>query len=328
MAIGKASDFIIYQEYLQTRIAEILAQNGDAFNAASQGAIRLSTISRRGDYEQASFFKNISGLVTRRDNTSTATVTDLAMTMEELISVKLSRKIGPVAQTRDAFKKLVGRFDPTLFTGILATEAANAMQIEMLNTVLAALAAALKQQTSSYFLESSMGAISTNTLVNTLKKVGDRADRIVCWIMHSKPYYDLVLSQIAANITGVSNFNIAQGTPLSLNRPIIVTDSASLVTQLGSPDINNYYTLGLVADAAVVENTEEEEVVIQDVTGTETLSVRYQGEYAYNLGLRGFKWDTTNGGVNPLAAAITTGTNWDTAFADVKDRAGVLVATL
>jgi hypothetical protein len=35
MAIGKASDFKIYQNYLRTRISEILAQNGEAFGAAS-----------------------------------------------------------------------------------------------------------------------------------------------------------------------------------------------------------------------------------------------------------------------------------------------------
>jgi hypothetical protein len=126
----------------------------------------------------------------------------------------------------------------------------------------------------------------------------------------------------------VSNFNVAQGSPLSLNRPIIVSDSSSLIAHLNSPDVNDYYTLGLVADAAVVENSETEEVVIQDVTGLETLVVRYQGEYAYNLGLKGFKWDVTNGGSNPIAAALATGTNWDPAYTDVKDRAGVALMTL
>lgn len=328
MAIGKASDVKIYQNYLRTRIAEILAQNGEAFGAASAGAIRLSTVSKRGDYEYQSFFSSVAGLVTRRDNTSTAAVTDLPLTQAELISVKLSRKIGPAAQTRDAFRKMMGTYSEAEFTGVVAQMAANGMQIEMLNTALAAVRAALKQQATSYLTEASLGAISTNTLVSGLAKYGDQASRIKAWVMHSKPYYDLVKNQIAANITGVSNFNVAQGTPLSLGKPIIVTDSASLVLNLNSPDVNNYITLGLTEDAVVVENTEEEEIVVQDVTGLDTLVVRYQGEYAYNLGVKGFQWDVQNGGANPTSTAVATGTNWDTAFTDVKDRAGVAIMTL
>lgn len=328
MAIGKASDFKIYQEYLRTRISELIAQNGIVFGAAANGAIRLTTASKRGDYEYASFFSNISGLVSRRDNTSTATVTDLPVLQDELISVKISRKIGPVAQTRDAFRKMAGQFTETEFTGIVAVQAADAMQNEMLNTTLGALVAALKQQTASYVTETSLGAISTGSLVSNLAAMGDRANNIVAFIMHSKPYFDLVRNQITANIMGVSNFAVANASPVSMNRPIIVTDSTALIANLNSPDVNNYYTLGLVADAAVVENSETEEIVVQDVTGLETLVVRYQGEYAYNLGLKGFKWDVTNGGVNPLASALTTGTNWDTAYSSVKNRAGILLMTL
>jgi hypothetical protein len=328
MAIGKASDFKIYQNYLRTRISEILAQNGEAFGAASNGAIRLTTASKRGDYEYASFFQNISGLVSRRDNTSTASVTDLPITQAELISVKLSRKIGPAAMTRDAFRKMMGQYTETEFTGIVAQQAASGMQLEMLNTTLAALRAALKQTTAAYVTEASLGSISTNTLVSGIAAFGDQASRIKAWVMHSKPYYDLVKNQIAANINGVSNFNVASGTPLSLGKPIIVTDSSSLILNLNSPDVNNYITLGLTEDAAIAENTETEEIVIQDVTGLETLVVRYQGEYAYNLGLKGYQWDVTNGAANPTSTAVATGTNWDTSFADMKDRAGVAIMTL
>src|SRR5262245_50036231 len=57
--------------------------------------------------------------------------------------------------------------------------------------------------------------------------------------MHSKPYYDLVQSQINANITGISNFAIAQATPVTLNRPVIITDSSSLVAAVNSPAAKN-----------------------------------------------------------------------------------------
>lgn len=329
MAIGKGSDFKLYDEYVHTRINELLAQNGEAFNEASAGAIRMTTRSITGNYEYASFFANLgSGLAARRDLSSVGSQTDTAMTQSERVSVKLNRKLIPVAQTRDAFRKIFGAFDQTEFSGLMAEQYANAMQLEMLNTGLSAVAAALKQQTASFVQESSLGSISTNTLFTALAAMGDRANRVVCWVMHSKPYYDLVKSQAAANITGVSNFNVATATPITCNRPVIITDSAGLITNPVSPDVNNYYTLGLTADAVLVENSEEQEIVLQDVTGLENLVIRIQGEYAYNLSIKGFTWDVANGGTNPSSAALTTGTNWDAAAQSHKDRAGVVINSL
>lgn len=329
MAIGKGSDFAINDEYVKTRINELLAQNGEAFGTASNGAMRLSTRSILGNYEYSSFFANLgSTLTARRDLTSVTSQTDTALTQAQNISVKLNRKMIPVAQTRDAFRKVFGQFSATEFSGIVAEQYANAMQLEMLNSSLAAAANALKQQTASYVTESSLGSISTNSLFTSLAAMGDRADRVVCWVMHSKVYYDLVKSQTSANITGVSNFTVATATPITCNRPVLVTDSASLLANLNSPDVQDYYTLGLTADAVNVENTEDQEIVVQDVTGLENLVIRIQGEYAYNLSLKGFKWDVSNGGANPSDANVALGTNWDVAQTSVKNRAGICLMTL
>jgi Major capsid protein 13-like len=328
MAAGLESDFKIYQEQFAGRVNELLAQQGNVFNAASNGALRLTTQSRRGDYVYNSLFSNVSGIAARRDLTSLSTVTDTKLSQTESIAVKVSRKIIPIGMTRDAFRKAFGGYSQAEFTDIVAEQAANAMQIEMCDTALLAVRAALKVETGSYYTETSMGSISSQTLVNMLKKMGDRADRVVCWVMHSKAYYDLVLSQISANITPLSNFNIATGTPVTLNRPVIITDSASLKTQLNSPDVDNYFTLGLTAGAVEVENSESQEVVVQDVTGLENLVVRFQGEYAYNVGIKGFQYDVSGGAANPSSTTIGTGSNWDKILTDVKDRAGVVAATL
>lgn len=49
----------------------------------------------------------LSGLVSRRDTTSTGAATDQTMTQDEWVSVKLNRKIGPVLQSRDSFRKIM-----------------------------------------------------------------------------------------------------------------------------------------------------------------------------------------------------------------------------
>lgn len=327
--IGKSSDFKLYDEYVHTRINELLAQNGNAFGAASAGAIQLGTRSILGNYEYTSFFASLtSAIAARRDLTSVAGQSDTPLTQGESVSVKLNRKLLPVTQTRDAFRKIFGQYSETEFSGLVAEQYANAMQLEMLNSGLLAVRAALKQQSTSYVTETSLGSISTNSLFSALAAMGDRADRVVCWVMHSKPYFDLVKSQAAANITGVSNFTVANAQPVTCNRPVIVTDSSALVAQLNSPDINDYFTLGLTVGAVQCINSEEQDVVLQDVTGLENLSVRIQGEYAYNLSVKGFTWDVQNGASNPTSTALGLGTNWDLAFSDVKNRAGVCLMTL
>lgn len=327
MAAGKASDFKVFQDQFQAGVVETLTQNSNAFNAASVGAISLSTVSRRGDYSQQAFFKNVANLVSRRDTTSVADASILGMTQDEWISVKLNRKIGPVDQTKDSFRKIMAGLAPDEMSFLLGEMAAKAMQVEMLNSALRAGRAALNAQATNKYTVPTSGTLNTAGLVSGLSKFGDAASQVVCWVMHSKAYFDLVQAQITANIDGVSNFNVATGTPVTLNRPVLVTDSDALLIASGSGSAatTDYFTLGLTADALIVENTEEEDLVIEDITGKENLITRMQGEFAYNLGVRGFKWDVANGAANPNDATLGTGSNWDAVRGSHKDFAGVII---
>jgi hypothetical protein len=328
MASGLAGGFKVYQDQFQTGIVETLTQNSNAFNEASQGAIQLSTISRRGDFSQEAFFQVLSGMVSRRDNTSNSAATDQNLTQDEWISVKLNRKIGPVNQSRDSFRKIMMGKTEGEMSFILGQMAGKGMQLDMLNAAVLAARASLAAQAAVSRTVAASGTLKTTSLVDGLAAFGDAASNIVCWVMHSKQYYDLVKDQIASNIFGVSNFAVANASPVTLNRPVLVTDSASLIstTGSGSTAVNTYYALGLTAGGAIVENTEEEELIVQDVTGNENLAVRMQGEFAYNVGIKGFKWDTTQG-ANPTNAALGTGANWKAVRQSYKDFAGVVIAS-
>lgn len=323
MAIGKASDFKIYDDRVAAGFVETLVQVTDAFNGASRNSIRMVTKRLPGAYESASFFQNIGSLITRRDVTSVSAATDLALTQEEFISVKLNRKIGPVAQTLDAFRKKGLAAGQGSLSFLIGSQVAKAVAVDQLNTGIAAAQAALVAQATNYH-DGTAGTVTNAMLVNALAKMGDSADRVVCWVMHSKVYYDLVKQQITDNIYGVSNLVVAQASPVTLNRPVLVTDSASLITS-GTPD--SYTTLGLTSDAVRLEDSEEETLETAIVTGLENLVVRLQGEFAYNLHVKGFKWDVTNGGANPSAGAVATGSNWDKVVASHKDLGGVALDT-
>src|SRR5690606_38513873 len=212
MSIGKASNFKVYQDELRGGIVETLMQASNYFNAAG-GAIALTSISRRGDYAKESFFKNIANLVTRRDTTSVSTATDLPLSMDEIISVKLNRKIGPVNQTYDAFAKMAMDMTPEEFSMMLGGMVGKAMQVEMLNSGLRAARAALAQN-ANVFYDAGTGTLTTADLVTGLSKFGDAAQDIVAWVMHSKNYFDLMSHQIGTSANGdvVSGIVVQQAT--------------------------------------------------------------------------------------------------------------------
>jgi hypothetical protein len=327
MTIGKASNFKVYQNELRGGIVETLTQASAYFNTLGNPIV-MSTISRRGDYAKESFFKTLATVVSRRDTTSVAAATALPLTMDELISVKLNRKIGPVDQTYDAFAKIAMSMSPEEFSVLLGGMVGKAMQVEMLNRALAAARAALVAATDVFY-DAGTGTVTTANLVSGLAKAGDSANGIIAWVMHSKNYFDLMAHQIGTSANGdvVSGVVVAQASPATLNRPVIVTDSDSLKVAGGSGSgaYTDYHILGLRAGGVVVENSETERLVLDEVTGLENLVVRMQGEFAYNLGLKGFKWDTVSGGANPSDANVGTGTNWDAAMTSYKDFAGICI---
>lgn len=322
------TDLKYINPFVQSGITETLTQAAAGLFEASRGALLLSAAQKPGDFETMAFFQNIANLISRRDPTSLATVTDKKLVQSEFSRVKINRKIGPVASTRDAFRKAgLSREAMDLVVG---QQAGVAMQVDMVNTTIRSLRAALAADAATY-VDGGAATINTagsNGLIDGLAKRGDAADAIVCWVMHSKVFFNLVKEQIAANIDGVSGLVFAAGSPLTLGRPVLVTDSPDLKVVDGiSAGVDAYYTLGLTPSSAIMEETEGTEVVTQDVTGQENLIMRIQGEYAQNIGLKGYTWDKTNGGENPTDAALATGSNWDAAFADMKDRAGICIRT-
>ena len=146
--------------------------------------------------------------------------------------------------------------------------------------------------------------------------------------MHSKAYYDLVREQIAANITNVSDFNIATATPVTLNRPVLVADAAALSSVAASPEQNQYHVLGLTADGLVLEESEETFMHPDVISGKENVVFRSQGETAYNVKVKGFRYDPANGGANADDTVLATGSNWDPIMDSHKDFAGVQLTVL
>jgi hypothetical protein len=323
MAIGKGSNFKIHDEFFQSGRVEGVAQAIDGVSNL-RGAIQIREANHAGNYKYEPFFALTSSLVTRRDLTSVSAATDLALTQNEEIGVKINRKFGPAAITLDAFKKISR--DPEEASYILGLQHAQTKMQDMLNTGLVAVEAAIQGNTAMNYDYSGTGTLNHTAINLALAKFSDRSGDIVAGVMRGKSYHDLVGASITDKITDVANVAIRDGGTFLLGRNVMVTDAAALFDANGSLT-DTYNSLFLVPGGVRIEESEPETVAFELVTGLDQLVYRYQAEFSYSIYVKGFQWDVTNGGSNPTDATLGTTTNWDQVATDDKDTAGVRLVT-
>ncbi len=319
MAAGTKSDFTIYDEQFWGGYSETLEQETEVFNGSSNGSIRLVRRDIMGDYDRESFIKSITDLVVRRDVTHVSAVTDKALTQDEMIGVKVNRRIGPVANTLDSLKKITS--DPGEMSFLLGQQIGKAVAVDYVNTAILTVNTALTEvSTLSYNASTAATGLQHVDLVRGMSLFGDQAQRIVAWVMHSHSYFQLMENSVSNNVFQVAGATIYEGTVATFGRPVIVTDSTNLLSTAST----TYSMLGLVDGAVEIAESEERTVVDEVVTGLENLVWRVQGEVAYNVKIKGFRWNTA-GGANPTDSALGTGTNWIEAATDTKSMAGVRI---
>ena len=325
MGIGKYTDLSIYQDYFHTGMIEAIAQALTGFNEATLNTLTLTQQSRLGHYAYTSMFNRLATITNRRDIGSVSAQTPTTLTNVDHITVKLNRKIKDIQMTEDAWKKQ-GKNPEEMVTALGVMAGKDRMQ-EYLNTSISALVGALSNQSSTNYVSvcaTGAGTMTATNLNTGFRLYGDAASGIRFLVMHSKPYYDLVAQAISDKVYGEVGNVIYGAAPGTFGRPVLVTDSSDLVTTDGTNDA--YYTLGLTEGAANLEESEDDSVLIERVGGLENITIRFQGEYAYNIGLKGFQWDVANGGINP--SSVATGSLWDMIATSYKNLGGVVIKSL
>lgn len=328
MATTTKSDVKIYDVQFHGGFVETLQQNVDAFNTASSGALVMRDRSMPGEYEKESFFDEVSSIA-RRDPTadSSSSADSTKLTQDEFIGVKLHRINGPYEWNISAAK--TAGFDASAFSRAVGVQTAKAMPKEALDRALGALEAKL-DGVAGLEHDATDGTLALTDLNTGLSKFGDAASQIRLWVMHSKPFFDLVGNQLGATnqvyASDIFGATLYEGMPVTLGRPVLVTDSPSLISYT---DVSSaapvYSTLGLTAGAAVIDISEAPFAVAEGpITGSSNLFIRWQAEYAYNLKLRGCAWNTSTG-ANPTNANIASASNWTTKVASNKLLPGVVV---
>ncbi len=312
------SQMQVFNEYMMPAIIETLGQKVDQFNAASGGAIRLTTEGFDGDFLQESFFTSIHSAQRRVDRyaaQASASATDLQQGL--LTTVKVAGGFGPI------------RFEPSQLTWlqkptaqgieVISRNFAEALLKDQLNTAIACLVAAIENQATATNDVSGTLGLTYGAVNDAHAKFGDRSGDLVASVMTGQVYHKLIGQNLANASTLFTAGNVTVVDILGkLN---IVTDAPALY-EAGTPNLQK--VLSLVPNAAVVSDGGDIITNIETTNGQTRIETTMQSDYSFGVGLKGYAWDTANGGKTPTDAELATGSNWDKVATDIKHTAGVI----
>lgn len=313
----------VFNSYLMPLITEMFPQEVQKFNAASNNTIMLTGDGFDGDFFEQSFYAALHGNQRRVDRyAANGAVAPVNLTQNKHSAVKVAGGFGPIL------------FEPSQMTWlrkptqegltVAARQFTEALIADQLNTAILSLVSALENNAAVTNDVSGVGQASQGDINNGLAKFGDRSQILSALVMTGLQYHTLVGDAIANsnNLFEIGGVAVREGTAFGQGRPIIITDAPAL-REAGAPDKQKI--LGLAPQALVVSDNADIITNVETTNGNQRIETTFQADYTFGVSMKGYTWDTTNGGASPDDADIGTGSNWDQTATDTKDTAGVII---
>lgn len=311
----------VFNREVQTATIETVAQMVEKFNAASGGAIVLSTDGFEGDYRYENFFQSLHAAQRRVDRyaaNSAASSTALAQLQE--IGVKVAGGFGPIVWEPGQLSWV--QMNPARAIEAISRNMAEAILRDQLNTVIAAAVAAIENVGATAIYDTGTGRAITYRDINTAhSRFGDASQMLVADIMDGVSYHNL----IDLNLANAEELFVAGNVTVVniLGKRIVVTDAPAL-RETPATSANDIKVLSLVAGGATVYDAGDLITNIETTNGKLRIETTMQADYTFGVALKGYQWDTTTGGKSPTDAELATGGNWDKVATSIKHTAGVL----
>jgi hypothetical protein len=308
----------VYDKAIKTVAIELVAQNIDAFNAASGGALLLSTEGFEGDFMKQSQFAGISGAFYDVDRyAAPSNQSGLDLSEIEKVSVKTAGG-AKINLTPSDFTWMETSEQAAILA--IATGIANGILADQLNKALLSAAAAIGNNSSANLDISGTAGISQSGINAANGLFGDRSQALSTIFMNGAGRTSI----IGENLANASTlFNAGNVTVLNvLGQLVVVTDSPAFYVP-GTP--NEGKALMLQAGGVTVGNTTDIVTNLERTNGQSPIQGSYMVDYAFSIGIKGYAWDMANGGKSPVTGDLGTGANWDQYVDSVKDTAGVLL---
>lgn len=308
-AIGTPSDTKIYPEQFFGGMQETLERNINGFNAASGGAITLTTNRKGGYFEEESFIKDMgASALFDRDPDDNGAVDTLEITQDSEVRIKRFWRAGPFDVTHSWFR--INKRDPAELSFILGTMQGERVAERMIDDAIRAAASACEGTTDAV-VNAGDGNLANTDVADGLVKFGDAGPRLRLLVMHSKPYYDLVKEYVtpATELFMIGAAVVRGGAPPTLDRTQLVTDSSAL-------------TLG-TAFAAIDSVAADETTGVYKFTATGLGTASTPGQIVTSSG---FTTAANNGNFRVLTVVDADNITVDGPLVDEAGDAGNLVA--
>ncbi len=312
------SNMQVFNTTIAQTAVEVLAQQVEKFNAASNGAIVMTTEGFDGDFLESRFFSDLSSTRRRVDRyAAQASVSPTALAQVKEARVKIAGGFGPILFEPSQMTYI--NQSPELAGAAIVEQMVAAIMQDQLNTAIAALCAAISNQAGATNDVSATAGLDYSAINTSMSKFGDSSSNLVAHVITGEVFHRLVGQNLAntAKLFVAGNVTVVS----VLGRPFIVTDAPALYVA-GTP--NKQRALTLASGAAIVHNNGDLVTNVQTTNGNTRIESTFQSDYTFGLGLKGYTWDETNGGKSPTDAEIATGSNWDKTATDIKSTAGVI----
>lgn len=310
----------VFNKTVNAMATEKLAQDVEKFNAASGGAIVLTAEGFEGDYRYENFWGSLHAAQRRVDRYATnsaASATNLAQL--QAVGVKVAGGFGPIAMEPGQLSWVMK--SPAEAAAVISKYLAEAILKDQLNSAIAALVGAIEAGTTNTVYDANTGPITYADMNLAHALFGDQSGQLIASVMDGVTYHKF----IGLNIANAGTLFDYQGVRVVdiLGKRVVVTDAPAL--REASTATNDAKVISLVQGAATVYDGSDLITNISTTNGLERIATTFQADYTFGLALKGFAWDTANGGKSPTDAEIATGSNWDKVATSWKHTAGVMV---
>lgn len=307
------SDLAVFTEYAYAAATQVVAQQVALFNEAAQGTFVLRAANHSGDFSELAFWKRLQGLVRRRNAYGNGNIPQISFAMVTENMVKIAAGTPTVDLSPSQFKWI--NEDPTTRGTAMGQQLGQDMVRDMFNTGLGGLVASHSQVPGLMIDRTGRddGKLALSDFNAAQAVYGDRWRDLQAWVMHSTAMFGL-FDKVLTNDQRLFTFQDVNIIRDPFGRVFIVSDAPGLIVPAGADpatDPASVLTLGVKPGAVVVHQNDDFTDNFDTTNGKENIQTTYQAEWSYNLGVRGFAWDKTNGGKSPTDAALLSATNWD-----------------
>lgn len=315
----------IFNEQVRTAATELVDQDVQKFNEASAGTLILGNQFVIGDYIERAQWQLVDNIAQRRNAYGGTKAVD-AQTLGQILdrSVKVDGRVGPLNITPTMMRRIgAGDTEPA---AVIAAQASAAMFQDYLNTTAATMVAAIGSNPDMIYKGTSLTGNARNASMQMLNranaKMGDRSQQIRAYVMHSTVFHGL-LEQAINNVEGlfsVGDLNVYRD---FLGRRYIISDIPSLQFDDGGEE--GYRTLALTPSAGIVQVGGLYDMVTVEKTGGENIQRQMQGEYDFQVSIKGYAWNGHKTAQSPTDEELADSGNWKKVMTSDKDTAGVMI---